>query len=148
MFFKRKSKISGVSVIIPSLNSERKISPLLSLVTNYYENVIVGIDSRTSDSTREIAKEFDYKVITIKNDKNYVEGMFGGFFNSCKYDWVLRIDDDELISDGLIEYTRNKIKGNQFDVIGISRKWCRLSGNLLQNFNGLPFGMDWQYRLF
>ncbi len=148
MLFRKNKKISGISVIIPSLNSEKIISPLLSLITNYYEDVIVGIDSKTSDSTKKVVQKFDCRTITIKNDQNYVEGMFGSFFDSCKYDWILRIDDDELISNGLIQYTRNKIQNNLYNVIGIHRKWCRFKNNSLESFEGPPFEMDWQYRLF
>lgn len=151
MFFKKDNRISGVSVIVPTLNSEKTIAPLLSLLSSNYKDIIVGIDSKTKDSTRNVVRNFDCKIITIRNKLNYVEGMFGSFFDYCKYDWILRIDDDELLSSGLIKFTRdslNQLKKQSFDAIGIHRKWCRFKNNSLQSFNGPPFEMDWQYRLF
>lgn len=143
-----RPKISGVSVIVPTINSEKYISTLLSVLTKNYQDVIVGIDSKTTDKTREVVAKYKCRIIEINNKFNYVEPILGRFLDSCRFNWIMRLDDDELISNGLVEFTRRDLKKSTSDVIGIHRKWCRLKNGKFEWFNYPQYGFDWQFRLY
>jgi hypothetical protein len=65
-------------------------------------------------------------------------------------DWVLRLDDDELVSVGLIYFLEKHLTTISVDAVGIHRKWCQVNmGSSCLEYSTNPYyGYDWQWRLF
>jgi glycosyltransferase involved in cell wall biosynthesis len=144
-----KSRIKGVSVIVPTKNSETRISPLLTWLTDKFDEVVVGIDEKTTDETRKLVENQRCKLIETRTDGGYVEEVLGTFWKHCKYDWVLRLDDDEFVSSGLVKFLERDLSGLRVGAVGIHRKWCCFDEKKDVKWSCYPaYGFDWQYRLF
>lgn len=134
---------NGLTVIIPTYNVEIYLDKLLSSVENWADEVIV-CDSFSTDSTLEIAKAHNVKIIqheyiTSAKQKNWA-------IPQASNEWVMIIDSDELPEEqlkGEISVFLSKVPDN-VHLAYIPRKnmfWGKLHGN---GFN-YP---DYQSRLF
>jgi len=99
-----KGKIP-VSVSINAYNDESRILACLESVRNF-EDIVLVVDSKTTDRTVEVAREFGCKV--------FVEEWKGSgpqkqsAIDKCEYDWVLLLDSDELLHPDGIGLFRNQ----------------------------------------
>ncbi|MBU2768777.1 glycosyltransferase [Acidithiobacillus ferrivorans] len=144
------TKIENVSVIVPTLNSAKYIGILLEMLAEHFSEVIVGIDSKTSDNTLNIVKMFPVKSVIVPNNLGHTaeHGMIEFITKECTNEWILRLDDDESISNQLIEFLRLQLNDITECCVGFHRKWCRVNQSRLE-WMALPdFGFDWQWRLF
>jgi glycosyltransferase involved in cell wall biosynthesis len=86
-----------ISVVIITFNSEFALEKVLKAVS--WANEIIIVDSGSTDKTLEIAKSFGIEPIYNKfegfgKQKNYACSL-------AKNNWVLSIDDDEVITESL-----------------------------------------------
>jgi glycosyltransferase involved in cell wall biosynthesis len=147
---KRNKKIKNVSVIILTQNSEEYLAILLSFLTNFFSEIIVGVDKKSTRETFLVAEKYTPKLFWIENPAGFVENTIEQLVSHCSNDWVLRLDDDELISTQLINFIAKYLPTISVDAVGIHRKWCRLnlaSSSLEYSPNPI-YGFDWQWRLF
>src|SRR3954462_14939514 len=93
-----------LSVAIITFNEETNIARTLRSVIEVADEVVI-VDSGSSDLTLDIAQEFGPKVKIFAEQwrgfaaqKNFAIGQCGG-------EWILSLDADEEVSDGL----RNEI---------------------------------------
>ncbi len=142
-------KINNVSVIVPTLNSEKYIRRLIEILLINFSDIIIGVDTKSSDDTLKIVKEYPVKLIHIDNKSGYAEnGVIKILAEQCSNKWILRLDDDELISNQLIEFIGNSLKTLNVSCVGFHRKWCRINQSQLE-WMALPdYSYDWQWRLF
>jgi hypothetical protein len=92
-------------LFIPTRDSASWIGTILDFYKSLNLKPFVVIDSRTADHTREVilAKSVDFLEFTPRGD--YPEaGMLEFAAQNANADWLLRLDDDELPSRGLIEF--------------------------------------------
>lgn len=92
-------------LFIPTRDSARWIGTILDFHLSIGLKPLVIVDARTVDSTREIivSKGVDYLEFTPGGD--YPEaGMLEFAARNANADWLLRLDDDELPSRGLIDF--------------------------------------------
>lgn len=143
-------KINTVSVIILTQNSEEYLAILLEFLRTYFSEIIVGVDRKSTQHTFDVAKKYTKKVFWIENQAGIVEDTIEQLVSHCSHDWVLRLDDDELISIQLIAFIRNYLPKLSVDAVGIHRKWCRvnLSTSQLEYSTNPVYSFDWQWRLF
>jgi glycosyltransferase involved in cell wall biosynthesis len=87
-----------LSVGILTFNSERKIEEVLSSVKDIADEIVV-LDSGSEDRTLEIAESFGARVFYRKFD-NFVNQK-NHLLSLCRGEWVLFIDDDEVVSEEL-----------------------------------------------
>jgi glycosyltransferase involved in cell wall biosynthesis len=119
-----------VSVFIITLNEERNIKRCLESVK--WADEVVVVDSFSKDKTVKIAKDFGCKVYQME---------FTGFgpvknfaLSKTKNLWVLNIDADEFLSNGLIEEIKETMRSPQFSGYYFPRKsyvgkrWLKYSG--------------------
>ena len=68
----------------------------LESVRNFVDEIVVGIDDRTTDHTEEIAKEYGAKIFwfTWIHDFSYARNLVAHYAN---YDHILVFDVDDLI---------------------------------------------------
>lgn len=87
-----------VSVIIITLNEEMIIEKCLSKLS--WADEILVIDSGSTDQTVAICEKMGAKVIHNKFINFGIQKQFA--LNQTKNKWVLSLDADEILSDGLI----------------------------------------------
>ena len=121
-----------LSVAVITKNEEERLPDCLRSVS--FADEIVVVDSKSTDKTVEIAKEFGCRVF-VEDWKGY-SSQKNSAIGKCKHDWVLVIDADESIP----EETKNEIvriinaTANSADAYSFPRKnffhgkWIRHSG--------------------
>jgi glycosyltransferase involved in cell wall biosynthesis len=150
LFQHRRNKIDHVSVIILTMNSEEYLPILLEFLADHFSEVIVGVDRKSSEKTFDLARRFTDKAFWIDNPGGIVEHTIEQLVSRCSNDWVLRLDDDELVSLGLVDFLEKHLSTLSVDAVGIHRKWCRvnLKSSCLEYSTNPLYGYDWQWRLF
>lgn len=121
-----------ISCTIITLNEEDNITRTLKAL-DFIEDIVV-VDSKSKDKTVTIARELGAKVYskdfeTYADQKNFA-------LKQTKYDWVLAIDADEVVSVGLKNEILNLFKNGEPTSVGymIPRltyylgKWIRFGG--------------------
>ncbi len=109
-----------LSVGIITFNEEKILGKTLESVKNIADEIII-VDSNSTDSTVEIAKNYGAKVFT--------EGWkgFGPQKNSvlekCNGEWILLIDADEVLSEELIVKLKGivNLESSDYQVYEINR---------------------------
>jgi glycosyltransferase involved in cell wall biosynthesis len=89
----------GLSVYIVTLNEEARLEKTLAAASRVADEIVV-VDSGSTDKTEEIAKKYNAKFLfhkwkNISSQKHFAQ-------EECRYDFVLSLDADEVLSDGLI----------------------------------------------
>ena len=111
---------SSLSIFIICKNEEKIIAKTLSQARKLADEIIL-VDSGSKDKTLEIAREFACK-ISYHNwegygkQKNYAMSL-------CKNEWLLSLDADEIMTDGLIQEIKFWLSSNpEATVFKIPRK--------------------------
>src|SRR3989344_4285744 len=124
--------MAKISAIINTLNEEKKIGRCLASLKGFANEIIV-VDMMSSDTTVEIAKSYGAKVFKHKRI-GYVEPARNFAISKAKYDWILILDADEELSEGLKTYLKKEIKEPTADYYRVPRKniifgkWMKHSG--------------------
>lgn len=100
--------MTKLSVYIITFNEEQRLPKTLEAVSKVADEIVI-VDSGSTDKTEAIAKKYNCKFIYKKwisysDQKHFAQGK-------CKYDWVLNLDADEVLSPELINNI-NKEKEN------------------------------------
>jgi glycosyltransferase involved in cell wall biosynthesis len=102
--------MKDLSVVIITKNEEKNIERCLKSVIDIADDIVV-VDSFSTDKTQEICEK--YKVNFVQNEwmgysnqKNFANSL-------AKFNWILSIDADEVISDKLSDSIR-EIKDKDF----------------------------------
>ena len=101
-----------ISAYIVTLNEEKRLGKTLKALQNIADEIFV-IDSGSTDKTQEIAEKYGAKFVfhewkNISAQKHYGQEL-------CQNDWVLSLDADEVLSEGLIAEIKEKMKDPQAD---------------------------------
>lgn len=105
------SKIA-CSVYIVTLNCEAWLQNTLQSVQQFDEVII--LDSGSTDRTYEIAHQFENVQISHQDWQGYA-GQKSLALAKCSNDWVLNLDGDEVLSEGLKQEIVNVIQQDQID---------------------------------
>lgn len=91
--------MSTISACIIAYNSEGKIKDLLESLKDQVDEIIVGIDSKTTDKTEEVALSFGAITFPFELNDNFAAAR-QQTFDKATAEWLLWIDtDDTLKSD-------------------------------------------------
>lgn len=101
-----------LSVVISAFNEEEKIEKCLRSVEFADEIVVINNDS--SDKTPELARKYTSSVYSQKNDPLLIDLQKNIGFKKAKYEFILSIDADEVVSEELKKEIQNILKGNKF----------------------------------
>ncbi len=86
-----------VTVAVITKNEENKIAKCLESLK--WADEIIVLDDESLDKTVEIAKRYTDRVVTKKME---VEGKHRNYaYSLARNNWVLSLDADEVVSDGL-----------------------------------------------
>jgi glycosyltransferase involved in cell wall biosynthesis len=129
----------SLTVALLTYNSERTIKQVLESVKGLADSV-VALDSGSKDSTVEVLRSFGAEVHyrefdNFVNQKNYLLSL-------VKSDWVLFLDDDEVVSKELRESIKRELSGPGKDGYFVNRLTYYL-GRWIRH----AWYPDWQLRL-
>jgi glycosyltransferase involved in cell wall biosynthesis len=129
----------SLSVALLTYNSEKYLSEVLESVKGIADELI-ALDSGSTDRTVEILNSYGAKVFTrpfdnFVNQKNHLLSL-------CTKEWVLFLDDDEVLTPELAESVREAVKGGEKDGYFVNRLTYYL-GRWIRH----AWYPDWQLRL-
>ncbi len=111
-----KTKLSGVII---TYNEEKKIAKCLQSLEGVVDEIVV-IDSFSEDQTENICKK--YGVRFIKNEfRGHIEQK-NFAITQAKYDYILSLDADEILSDKLKKSILAKKENISFDGYSMNRR--------------------------
>ena len=98
-----------ISVVINTYNAALYLNEVLDSVKDFDE--IVVCDMESTDDTVRIAKEKGCKVVNFaKGDISICEPARNFAIQSAKYDWVLVVDADEIVTPALRSYLYERLE--------------------------------------
>jgi glycosyltransferase involved in cell wall biosynthesis len=118
--------MGSLSCYVLTFNSERRLAQVLGSVHDLVDDLVI-VDSGSVDRTTAIASQFGARVVYRKFDNFSSQRTFA--LHLCKFQWVLELDSDEVVSAELRERLAH-IKSHDFnpsglnpDGFGITREW-------------------------
>jgi len=112
----KKNKIK-ISAVILAKNEEKKITDCLKSV-NWVDEIIL-VDGGSTDATCSVAKKFKAQIFEFIKNSFAERRNFGT--KKAQGEWVLHIDADERMTDGLREEILEAISSNSFSHYAIPR---------------------------
>lgn len=111
-----------ISVVINTYNAEQHLDKVLTAVKDFDEVLVCDMES--TDATLDIARNHGCRVVTFKKkDYNIVEPAREFAIHEARYEWVLVVDADELVTPQLHDYLYQRIsEANCPDGLFIPRK--------------------------
>jgi glycosyltransferase involved in cell wall biosynthesis len=116
------SKVSmgiNLSVAIITYNEEINLKRCLQSINSIASEIIV-IDSGSVDSTVDIARSFNAKVIERPFQGHIQQKNIA--IEQCQYDMILSLDADEALSKELLNSIKNVLDTNPMDAYQMNRK--------------------------
>ncbi len=125
----------SITAIILTFDEEIHIERCLTRIAPLVERIVV-VDSFSTDRTVEIARAMGVEV--AQRAFKHQADQFQWAQDNCdiRTDWVLRLDADEYLEDGLLAELGRRLPGLSLDVTGINFKltvifkgrWIRFGG--------------------
>lgn len=108
-----------VSIIIPTLNSERTLERCLnSIKFQSYKNIeIIVVDEGSRDNTVEIAKRYNCKIFILEVKERSPSINYGVKVSNGKY--IYRADSDVVLDGTLVEEAVEKCEIEGYDAVSI-----------------------------
>ena len=117
----KKYSIEKLSAIIIAKNEEVNIKRCVESLINCIDDIVVVVDNSSTDNTLEIVKSFNINCIRA-DWMGYAKTKTFAIDNT-KYNWVLWIDADECLTEGLkIELTNLKNTKTEYTAFKVARK--------------------------
>src|SRR3989344_3819092 len=109
--------VQTITAVIPAKNEEKNITRCIKSLDFCDRVIVIWMGN---DKTGEIAKKLGAEVIkknfSKKDDFRAVQKNINWVIDNCNTDWILRVDADEVVSDGLkneIIFLLTKVGGNE-----------------------------------
>ncbi len=129
-----------LSVAIIAKNEEDRLPKTLEAIRDIADEIIVIVDSSTTDNTSKVAKNFGAKVY-IENWKGYGKQK-QSTLEKTKGEWILFLDADEVLTEKLKKEILEVLKKPSADGYYLKRKTIYLGKPLKFIWNN-----DWVLRL-
>lgn len=98
-----------ISIIILTYNDEVQIENCLNSLSNLSDDIVV-IDSYSKDNTLAICKNYGARVFQNPFVNQAIQFNWGLDNIELKYDWVLRLDSDEILPDRVKREIANAVQ--------------------------------------
>jgi len=118
-----------VSILIPARNEEADILNLLNSIDaqNYLNYEVIILDDNSTDNTFQICKDFcsEHKRFKVLSGAALPKDWLGKNFacfqlaNAAKGKYLIFLDADETIADGLINNTIHRMKINRLSLLSL-----------------------------
>src|SRR5215212_7898500 len=135
-----------LSLCIATKDSAEYIEKLLQVGRSLADEVVVAVDASSEDSTERICREYADKVFRVESP-GYVERVLAWLNEQCTGDWILRLDDDELPSEGLVRALSGLLANREYTHYWLPRRWV-IGRDQPRWIMQHPWWPDWQLRLF
>jgi glycosyltransferase involved in cell wall biosynthesis len=143
----RSGSRSRLSTCIITMNSAERIRPLLEYIRRFSDEIVVGVDSKTTDNTLDVCQGLADELFVIQSDALTCNAGLEPLVDRCHGDWVLRLDDDEFPEPHLTELIAGITSSDRFTHYKIPRlHLCNIDP--LQWINDGYLYPDYQMRLF
>jgi hypothetical protein len=145
----RKIQPAGhtLSVCIMTMNAADRIAPVLQYLRPIADELVIGIDSKTTDNTAAVCAPYADICFHIENPAATCNGGLAALVSRCTGDWVLRLDDDELVTPAFAQCVAALMQQQQYT----HYKMPRLHLSALTPLTWIDDGYlspDYQLRLF
>lgn len=112
----------AISVVINTYNAEKHLERVLESVKSFDEVLVCDMES--TDSTLDIASRYGCRIVTFPRGRyNIVEPAREFAIRSASHEWVLVVDADEVVPEGLRRHLYDiTSKDNCPDGLFIARK--------------------------
>lgn len=107
--------MAKISAVINTYNEEKRISRCLASLKGFASEIIV-VDMMSTDRTRELAKEYGARVFKHKKI-SFVEPARNFAIEKARYDWIVILDADEVISESLKLFLKKEIKSSRSEAM-------------------------------
>lgn len=121
-----------VSIIIPIYNSQEHLDICLKSVFNQtYTNIeIIAINDGSTDSSLDILNKYKNSKLKIYNNKNHGVAYTRNYgIKKATGDYLVFIDNDDIIDNDFVEYFINNIENNDVLIGGYVRE--TYDGNII-----------------
>src|SRR5215204_7291508 len=135
-----------LSLCIATKDSAEYIEKLLQVGRRFADEVVVAVDASSEDSTEMICREFADKIFRVESP-GYVERILPWLNEQCTGDWILRLDDEELPSAGLIEILPDLMNDREMTHYHLRRRTI-IGEDRTEWIAQRPWWPDWKLRLF
>jgi hypothetical protein len=135
-----------LSLCIATKDSAEYIEKLLRVGRSFADEVVVAVDASSNDLTQRICYENADRVFSVESP-GYVERILPWLNEQCKGDWILRLDDDELPSVGLIDILPALMRDREMTHYHLRRR-TMIGEDRTQWIAQRPWWPDWKLRLF
>jgi len=98
-----------ISACIVGKNNEPYIENCFASVRDIVDEIIY-LDTGSTDNTKQIAKKYADKILSIENSEYNWGEWRTLLINNATQDWILSIDTDEIATDQLRKHLRNYIE--------------------------------------
>lgn len=116
-----------ISVVIPTYNRANLLrDAILSVLNQSYPNFeLIIVNDYSSDNTKKIIKEFkDQRIVYLKHNKNRgVAAACNTGIKNAKGEYILILNDDDLMVSCALEKFFEKFKQNNFKNLGGIYGW-------------------------
>jgi hypothetical protein len=111
-----------LSVSIVTRDSATRLESLIAHARQFAGEVVVGVDASSSDSTWDVAAAFADASWRFEHDGQLGPAHLEGF-RHCSGDWILRLDDDELMEDTFADVVQELMATGCCTHYAFPRKW-------------------------
>jgi|APSaa5957512622_1039677.scaffolds.fasta_scaffold20952_2 glycosyltransferase involved in cell wall biosynthesis len=132
-----------VTVCTLAFNEEKKIRKMLESVKDLADEIIVGVDDKSTDNTLKIAKKFTSNVFELKHNNTFHSNK-QEVLDKVRSGWILWMDSDEEMLPELKKEIGVVLKDPRAEGYMIPRKNIIFS-KWIENTGWAP---DYQLRLF
>ena len=136
--------MNGLSLVMLVKNEEALLSKVLWSCRDWVDEVVIAVDSLSTDRTETIAREHGATVVKVVLNQDYAQARNAGLAK-VTLPWALHLDADELPSRGLMPWIRAFVSVSGGHDVGAV---CIARHNLI---GGQPApGREWEWhpRLF
>jgi nitrite reductase/ring-hydroxylating ferredoxin subunit len=135
-----------LTVNILTRDSQDRLERLLSEISNYSDQVLVGVDAASVDGTLEIAKGHADLVYQFSHPGHLAAARMLPF-EYATGDWILSLDDDESFEPSFDALVPSLLAQRYVTHYWFPRKWI-VSLDPCERLDGPHWFPDWQLRLF
>lgn len=132
-----------LSVVLTAWNAEKDIARAIASVKKLAGEIIVVVDTATTDHTAEVARKLGAQIF-IHPHTGIVEPMRNFSIARATGDWILLLDTDEEVSPSLAKKIKELVKDTSVDYYRLPRKNI-IFGKWITSDHWWP---DYVYRLF
>jgi glycosyltransferase involved in cell wall biosynthesis len=91
--------MTPISAVIITKNQEQKIGPTIDALKMLTDDIVVVLDTDSTDQTEAVASQKGTRIFKKEWAGYSLQKNFGN--RQAKHNWILSIDDDEVISEEL-----------------------------------------------